>query len=81
MKTTYPQLNKLNLTIVAKPVPHVRWDDIEKATLATPGLYRYVNEGLTGQTCYREGCYPWDLEALLERFFTGRKTGTQLVWD
>lgn len=39
------------------------------------------NELFGCQTCPAGGFYAWDVEAVLERMETGRKTGTQLIWD
>ena len=33
------------------------------------------------QTASEYGVYPWDVEAVLVRMLTGRKTGTQLILD
>lgn len=33
------------------------------------------------QTCGPNGAYPWDVEAVLERMMSGKKTGTQLIFD
>jgi len=33
------------------------------------------------QTCLMEGPYPWDVDNVLERIMSGRKVGTQLIWD
>ena len=35
----------------------------------------------TGQTCGGNGAYLWDVEAVLERMESGKRTGSQLFWD
>ena len=33
------------------------------------------------QTCSEGGPYAWDVEAVLERMDSGKRTGSQLIWD
>lgn len=51
----------------------------------SPVAHAKFNEYFGIQTCpvVPEGpaVYPWDAEAVLERIASGKKTGSQLIWD
>lgn len=81
----YPRLAKLGVEVRQHPddqrVAYVRWPDVEVA-LRKHGLSNERFGKLFGvQTCSDLGPYPHDVEAVLERMMSGKKTGTQLLWD
>jgi len=81
----YQQLDTLGIPVHTEPVAHVRQADIE-AALGRAGMSRKDFGDLFGvQTgAIVDGemvLYPWDVEAVLERMISGRRTGTQLWWD
>ncbi len=74
----YPRIKKLGLTVHAEPIPHVKREDLKKAIEPFAETF---HEFFGCQTCFIEGPYPWDVEAVLERIASSKLTGTQLVWD
>jgi hypothetical protein len=82
---TYTRLNQLGITVYDQPIPHVKPDEL-RAALAKVGLSESTfNEYFGAQTmllCEGVGCpYPYDVEAVLEKMMSGKRTGTQLLWD
>ncbi len=76
--TKYPRIEALGLTVVEKPVAHVRREELNAAL----GDRREQFGKLFGiQTCLMEGPYAWDVESVLERMETGKLTGSQKDWD
>lgn len=80
MKIKYPRIAELGLTVLHNPCTHVLWKDLRKALLKR-GWLRAFNKMFGIQTQYIKGPFPWDVEAVLERLFTGKLTGSQLNWD
>ncbi len=86
MKPPYPTITKLNIPVYSEPVAHVFYPDIEKVLteIQLDMFNRYFGDG---QTCPEIGngeipaMYPWDVEAVLVRMFSGQRQGTQLFWD
>jgi len=80
----FPRLEELGVEIVEtekESYPGVNWVQLQLA-LANAGLSIELFGKLYGvQTAGANGMYPWDVEAVLERMMSGRKTGTQLHWD
>lgn len=80
-ETRYPRLGQLGIPVSYEPVACVKHEDLQ-AGLTRSKLDRKKFSELFGvQTCPIGGFYPWDVEAVLERMLSGRKTGTQLWWD
>lgn len=85
MKTTkelYPRIKQLGLTIVtdySNAIPGIKGEDL-KAKL-TPAQLEQFNEFFGAQTCGMNGMYVYDVEAVLERMFGGKLTGSQKHWD
>ncbi len=78
----YPRLTELKIPIHAHPSgagSYVEWKKVEKA-LSKKQLKKF-HKFFGAQTCFAEGPYPYDVEAVLERIFSGRMTGTQLIPD
>lgn len=48
---------------------YVAWDHIEE--VLGKKEYKKFREWMTGQTCVKEGAYPWDLRVYLERASKG----------
>lgn len=82
MKEKYPRIKQLGLTIVtdnAHSIPGIKGQDL-KNKLTKKQLEEFCK--LFGaQTCGENGMYVYDVEAVLERMFSGELTGTQLFWD
>lgn len=80
----YPRIKSLGLELChAEPdaPPGVLWLELQLA-LADRGLSIQTFSQFYGvQTQGPNGMYPWDVEAVLERMLSGKKQGTQLVWD
>ncbi len=78
----YPWINKLGLTIVTdcpNSIPGINGKELAKK-LGKRNSKRFSD--LFGcQTCGMNGMYVYDVEAVLERMFTGKLTGTQLWMD
>ncbi len=77
----YPRIADIGLTIHTEPCHHVKRTELkaalEKAGIDLPRFYDLFGV----QTCYIDGPYPWDVESVLERMKSGKRTGTQAVWD
>lgn len=77
----YPRIDSIGLVVHEEPVAHVKRLELKDA-LVRAGIDPPMFYDLFGvQTCYIEGPYPWDVESVLERLISGRRTGTQAVWD
>lgn len=80
MKTTaYPRCRALGLRIFDGCVP---FSDLNR--IARKKGKRWANrfDRLFGvQTVCAQGLFAWDVEAVLERMASGRRTGSQLLWD
>jgi len=82
MKEKYPWIKKLGLTIVAddkNSIPGIKGEDLESKL--TPAQLKKFDELFGCQTCGANGAYVYDVEAVLERMFTGKITRTQKFWD
>lgn len=84
MDNTYPRLKQLGIKITknkSKGPPGVNWKDLnsglKKAKLDVEKYCKLFG----AQTAGGNGCYPWDVEAVLERMMSGRLKGSQAVWD
>jgi hypothetical protein len=78
-KKHYPRIVQFNIEIQLDPMEYVKWTDIKKAL--NKKQHKQFNSLFGIQTCYIDGAYPWDVEAVLERMVSGELTGTQLEWD
>ena len=80
----YPRIAELGIRITPasdQDPPGISGEEVNGA-LIRAGLSVETFGRLFGvQTCGPNGLYPWDVEAVLERMMSGKKTGTQLVWD
>lgn len=78
---TYPRLEEIGVKIHEdKSLDYVCWTDLKKA-LKGKGWAKQFGEYFGSQTCYVDGPYAHDVEAVLERIESGRLTGTQKYWD
>jgi hypothetical protein len=79
--TPYPRITQIGLAVYEEPCAHVKWEEMD-AALAAHRLDRKRFGELFGvQTVCAHGPYSWDVEAVLERMMSGRRTGTQILWD
>lgn len=79
--TEYPRLAQLGIPIQEHPVSHIRRQDLQRG-LEKHGLDRELFGELFGiQTMAEGGPYPWDVESVLERMLSGKRKGSQLLWD
>lgn len=77
----YPLLTKLGVKIEKEPVAHIkRAELIAKLAKHKIDLEKF-DEYFGVQTCFIDGPYPWDVEAVLERMINKKLTGTQLFPD
>lgn len=84
VKASYPQIHKLGLKIYNEPISHVLSEDLDK--VLSKNDRKKFSDYFGVQTCLlldngAQGLYVWDVEAVLERMFSARRTGTQLIWD
>ena len=78
----YPRIKQLGLTIVTKnhySIPGINWEELarklgKKKSKIFSDLYGC-------KTCGENGPYIHDVEAVLERMFSGKLIGSQLFWD
>lgn len=80
----YPWIYKLGLNVTYEDSgpPYVDRIKLREFLKSKGESFEKKYSDLFGiQTCRLEGPYPWDVEAVFARMFTGRKTGTQLIWD
>jgi len=79
----YPRLKQLGVPLVrSNGMPDGVDNQALNNALEKAGLSVAKFGDLFGcQTCGPNGMYPWDVEAVLERMMSGKKTGTQLHWD
>jgi hypothetical protein len=79
----YPRLRKLRVKVHYEPVPYVLFADIDKALDQSQKDQFNKLFGIQTCPCVEAGSavYPWDAEAVLEVMASGKKTGTQLLWD
>lgn len=80
----YPQITKLKIPIRENGgTPYIFGNDLDKVLTAVQR--KQFNAFFGIQTCMvvdgKTGLYPWDVEAVLARMFTGKLQGTQLFWD
>lgn len=76
----YANLERLGVAIHERDgIRYIHWDDLKKV-LTEKQLERF-NKLFGIQTCFVDGPYAHDVEAVLERMFTGKLTGTQRDWD
>ena len=83
LKPEYPNLEKLKVPIFNVPVEHILLKTLMKAL--TKNEREKFHKYFGAQTCplvdAGTAIYPWDAEAVLERMFSGKLTGSQLIWD
>ena len=81
MTMEYPRLKQIGCTVKHEPCDHVAWTDLDEH-LADAAIDREIFGDMFGiQTVSSHGPYAWDVEAVLERMFSGQLTGTQKHWD
>ena len=81
MKSEYPRINKLGLKVLyKKDMPYVDRKKLVTA-LRKHKIVKKFSELFGIQTAFVEGPYAYDVEAVLERIYSGKLTGTQLLWD
>ena len=81
-KNEYPQIKKLGLTIITKcpnSIPGISFEEIKEKL--GDEKFKTFSELYGCQTCGMNGPYVYDIEAVLERMFSGRLTGTQAWMD
>jgi len=78
----YPRINQLGLTIITKnphAIPGINFKEL--AEKLGEEKSKIFNDLYGCQTCGENGAYIYDVEAVLERMFSGKLTGTQLFLD
>jgi hypothetical protein len=82
MAQDYPRVESLGINVkFDRGVPFIPWQHLDER-LKESGVDKRRFDKLFGvQTCLERGPYPWDVEAVLERMFSGKLVGTQLFWD
>ena len=81
-KFDYPRINELGLTIITKnpnSIPGISFKEL--AAKRGEEKSKIFNEMFGCQTVGENGAYIYDVEAVLERMFSGKLTGTQLFPD
>ena len=83
MKNEYPRLKELHIPVRKNQhdTPYVLWEDVHRAMVAHHMRGETFSELYGCQTQIGEGPYPHDVEAVLERMMSRRRTGTQLIMD
>jgi len=81
----YKRLDELGIPVHLGPMSYVKPDEIQVA-LEKHGMSMKEFDRLFGvQTAPivdgKMALYPWDCNAVLERLISGRRTGSQLIWD
>ena len=77
--SSHPNIDKLGIKISKDPI-RVKWGDLN-VVLEKHNIGYEFSKYYGIQTCYSDGGYVHDVEAVLERIKTGKRTGTQLFWD
>lgn len=84
MKTAYPRIEQLGIPVEKYPgsqnFEYVPFKELERV-LKKHGLAEKFHTMFGIQTVCDLGPYPWDVEAVLERIFSGKLIGSQLDWD
>jgi len=81
LKKEYPRIAALGLVVHTEDgCAYVKRADLIEALRKKGWLKRY-SELYGVQTQSVHGPYPHDCEAVLERLATGKRVGTQLLWD
>lgn len=81
-KSEYPRCEELGLTIaLSRGVPYIALAELEHVLPADTARGKRFNHLFGVQTVPESGAYPWDVEAVLERMASGKRTGTQLIFD
>lgn len=81
-KEQYPYIKKLGLTIITRcpnSIPGI--DGRELHRKLTKEQSKLFFEYFGCQTMGENGMYIYNVEAVLERIFSGKLTGTQFFWD
>jgi len=81
-KEQYPRIKQLGLTIITKnpsAIPGIDFKELKEKL--TPKQLEQFGKFYGCQTCGENGGYAYDIEAVLERMFSKRLTGTQLFMD
>lgn len=78
----YPRIKALGLEVHKDPIAHLKRKELHIALQEQGEIFMERFHDLFGiQTCYIEGPYPWDVEAVLERMASGKLTASQKDWD
>jgi len=81
LKIRYPRILELGLEVKTDhALDYVKWYDLKKA-LRKHKITKKFGEYFGIQTCFEHGPYAHDVEAVLERIFSGKLIGTQKDWD
>jgi len=79
--TEFPRLKQIGCEVRKNPIAHVTWTELDEK-LADANIDRKRFGEMFGiQTMFAGGPYAWDVEAVLERMFSGHLTGSQRYWD
>jgi hypothetical protein len=79
----YPNIRRLGVRILTEPCACVLVEELKKAM--KPRQYAWFSDlfGIQTNPMIDQGpaLYAWDVEDVLERMSTGRRQGSQLLWD
>ena len=79
----YPNIRRLGIRILTEPCACVLDEDLKK--VMKPRQYAQFCDLFGIQTCpvveLGTAMYAWDVEDVLERMSTGRRHGSQALWD
>jgi hypothetical protein len=79
--TQYPRTQELGVEVYFdQDLAYVKWKELRRV-LRKKGIARKFNKYFGIQTCYADGPYAHDVEAVLERIKSGILTGSQKDWD
>jgi len=82
LRAKYPRICELGLEIkdIGQGYKCVKWEELHKA-LRKRKIAKLYGQYYGMQTAHEYGPYVHDVEAVLERIFSGNLTGTQKYWD
>jgi len=81
LKARYPRIFALGLEVKTdQALDYVKWDDLKKA-LRKHKITKKYGEYYGCQTAFEYGPFAHDVEAVLERIFSGILIGTQKYFD
>ena len=82
MFSDYPHCKQFKVEVTtAHGVSIVTPESLERVFPAGSPGEKQFSAYFGTQTALPEGLYAWDVEAVLKRMATGKRTGTQLIFD